>query len=79
MHVEFNVGAASAVDFSHSWYTEAPVESKTSQFHEKIFSPPLYPTNLSRKVEPEYLQSLESIKTDSVFKKQLGIPLVRIS
>lgn len=81
MSIEFDVDATTTADFSNVWESkeEEKEDSNSSQFHEKIFSPPFYPIDFDRKVVYDRLRSLEAKETDTIVRERLDIRTIRNS
>ena len=71
------IDAAAAVDFSNPFSQEEQNESKSVHFHSKIFSPPYYPVDFSRKAEPGQPKPQEAQKTNELAANKLDSKVAR--
>jgi len=77
MSIEFDLDAASGIDFSNVFAKEESDECKTADFHGKIFSPPYYPTGFSKKAETTLPGSQETKKADTLATDKLNAKVTK--
>lgn len=73
MSIEFDIDAISATDFSSLWESKDELDEKAFQFHEKIYSPPYYPTDFEKRADSDCPLSSETEKADAIMRDQLEI------